>query len=1048
MPYTTTDDVSPTSSSSPESPAATVVVHRTRGIKRSSGVPPLFIHLTKPFARSSGHYECSNLSSPSPRHEGDIGQEVDEAWKTLDDITALQFVLDHDRGALAPPTPISPLFTDMDLLSAQRTSQGSPTDHKKPFQKWMNTLRKRGMQRLRSADLDPVSPKSFRNIDTEVAKSSQRGHRRCSSSDSSIDFVTAMKSPSISLTSFTAFGLPRRSAGVASNKAPSRTGRSSRASISGLRTSEDSQYPAKSPAMDPAIVERSLQRRRILDELISTEEGYIADVRFLMNVYVTILASLPTQSPGLRSSINRNMTEIVQLHEELLKELRLAIPDSEYVQYETSTNQPPKSARRGHYRWRSLDSVPEDKSDGMAWLRAIPGVIADPQVAAEVARIFISKMNSFFIYEEYGAKYELMIKDIAEARRTMTDWEKYQKGLETLAASLGPEKSHRESSKKSLTVSDLLVKPIQRVCKYPLLFAELLKYTPVVDCPQSHMVVEDALLRLREATAEINRATNDPKIKCTLQRTWNLQDRLVFADQILDVASKNRIRSFGHIHLCGALHVCWQTKDSVSGQYLICLLYRDWICIASASRFGQTYTILLCVSLTDVKVEDADNGRGLQCHTSPYSWKLVFQCDNELYEIIMTACSPQEYYEWRSRLERSSSAHISDPLNPMSFRAHSMSIKSLGAVFGKPGTISRQISIHHAGTAGPKMTLCQVVLKNTTVERESYVAVPAVSAKTCLHRSQSLVAPPESRVTVLSPSRGDRSRLEAILSDVWTREALPFPGMTVRSRSEHLVRSSASSVMRKLSVASIASSFTKRSVSMASTTTTRACVSVAAAMDDSNSMALVATKTVIDNHRGALFLRSQKRGDSSSHLTIDTKSVSTMPIRSGDDRNNSDGLGSTGILSVSDTAIDKYGITSGSRDPRVAIPDRSHESAVQIPRPSLSMLPASPAITAFDGVDSALASCQNSVISSRSDKGTSAVQVTPLPLDQAPPGRLDTMSVRVSSDAVSMTPSRRGTGDTAGCGSETPSSIKSARRWTKGGINRGVSFRGLRNLFA
>lgn len=184
--------------------------------------------------------------------------------------------------------------------------------------------------------------------------------------------------------------------------------------------------------------------------------------------------------------------------------------------------------------------------------------------------------------------------------------------------------------------------------------------------------------------------------------------------QILDAASKNRIRSFGHIHLCGALHVCWQTKDSVSGQYLICLLYRDWLCIASASRFGQTYTILLCVSLMNVKVEEADNGRGkqrheavastltspltthvffyflfcisgLQCHTAPYSWKLVFQCDNELYEIIMTACSPREYQEWRGRLEQSSSAHIPGPLNPMSFRAHSMNIKSLGTVFGKPG---------------------------------------------------------------------------------------------------------------------------------------------------------------------------------------------------------------------------------------------------------------------------------------------------------------------------------------------------------------------------
>lgn len=69
---------------------------------------------------------------------------------------------------------------------------------------------------------------------------------------------------------------------------------------------------------------------------------------------------------------------------------------------------------------------------------------------------------------------------------------------------------------------------------------------------------------------------------------------------------------------------------------------------------------------------------------------------------------------------------------------------------------------------------------------------------------------------MLAPSRGDRARLEALLSDVWTRESLPFPGMTVRARNEHLIRTSAHSVMRKLSVTSITSTFTKRSASLAS----------------------------------------------------------------------------------------------------------------------------------------------------------------------------------------------------------------------------------------
>lgn len=67
-------------------------------------------------------------------------------------------------------------------------------------------------------------------------------------------------------------------------------------------------------------------------------------------------------------------------------------------------------------------------------------------------------MNRFFIYEEYGAKYELMIKDVASAHRTMPRWQSYQKGLEVLAASLGSANTRDDHSKKSLTIGDLLVK--------------------------------------------------------------------------------------------------------------------------------------------------------------------------------------------------------------------------------------------------------------------------------------------------------------------------------------------------------------------------------------------------------------------------------------------------------------------------------------------------------------------------------------------------------------------------------------------------------------
>lgn len=74
----------------------------------------------------------------------------------------------------------------------------------------------------------------------------------------------------------------------------------------------------------------------------------------------------------------------------------------------------------------------------------------------------------------------------------------------------------------------------------------------------------------------------------------------------------------------------------------------------------------------------------MQCHTAPFSWKLVFECDHQLYEIIMTACTPKEELEWRSRLSRPAregnehkDANIHSSL--------SLNIKSLGTVFGKPG---------------------------------------------------------------------------------------------------------------------------------------------------------------------------------------------------------------------------------------------------------------------------------------------------------------------------------------------------------------------------
>jgi hypothetical protein len=94
---------------------------------------------------------------------------------------------------------------------------------------------------------------------------------------------------------------------------------------------------------------------------------------------------------SLRSSINRNLNEIVELHEELLGKLHQVIPRSEYSQIQES-GKPSPSHR--HQRWYSLDAVPEN-SGGISWLQKVPGLVAGPKVAAAVARVFAERASSF-----------------------------------------------------------------------------------------------------------------------------------------------------------------------------------------------------------------------------------------------------------------------------------------------------------------------------------------------------------------------------------------------------------------------------------------------------------------------------------------------------------------------------------------------------------------------------------------------------------------------------------------------------------------------------
>ena len=142
------------------------------------------------------------------------------------------------------------------------------------------------------------------------------------------------------------------------------------------------------------------------------------------------------------------------------------------------------------------------------------------QDAMMAATVFDRMMDRFFIYEEYGSQYEIMRRDMATSFRSVSNWQDLERRIEALANnSFASSTTAHEKARKSLTFEDLLIKPIQRVCRYPLIFAELHKHTPDVDGTETRAALEKVLCRLRETAQEINKAIDGQATQARTHRS-------------------------------------------------------------------------------------------------------------------------------------------------------------------------------------------------------------------------------------------------------------------------------------------------------------------------------------------------------------------------------------------------------------------------------------------------------------------------------------------------------------------------------------------------
>ncbi|KAL8723191.1 MAG: hypothetical protein Q9225_000457 [Loekoesia sp. 1 TL-2023] len=650
-----------------------------------------------------------------------------------------------------------PIVTsDQGHSNVPSTAQHSPRTSRL-FKRWISNLRPHSLKHKKTlvtnAKRWPLkeSPREQHIKSTEKVKGRRSRHIK-THSGSSAGFVDSVKAAVMARPTSTPVSRKSRRSNLFS-----RSNRSSKLSENQGRLSGD-HLPDPTNALEEAVLERSVQRQKTVEELVNSEASYVADLKVLIHAYFTLLATAPNGSQSTSAQVHQNVTEILRLHEDLLYQIQRIV---------RGLSQQTISARReipSQLKHRPLRST-----EGNRVTSAVVGLVhaartsidtarpthtttssapMDISSVAAITKIFERVLGRFFIYEEYGAQYELMLREMVLTSKSINNWHAFERSIEALANSLATSRGSEESTKKGLAFEDLVIKPIQRICKYPLLFEELHSNTLEADDAETRAELSKLLSRLREVTNEINKATNDRETQARIQRAWRLQDLLVLPDVVSRSTPQSLERSF------------------------------------RSQPDKDRYDVVAIINLSDMQLKKADDGREEQVWT-------------------------QAIVQYTEKASRTQQDEV--PLTSPMYTTLVLNAKPLGPVFGMFGSVTRRLSIQRAMTVHSRTNGAQVIIRNTTAAKENNDEGESVFGS--VGRSKSAMT--ASRVPVLAPKRSERSRMEFSLSDVWSRDRLPFPGMSTH-KGDHPLRASTSSMMRRLSRASISSTFSKRSVSTTS----------------------------------------------------------------------------------------------------------------------------------------------------------------------------------------------------------------------------------------
>ncbi|KAJ3033730.1 Phosphatidylinositol 3,4,5-trisphosphate-dependent Rac exchanger 2 protein [Rhizophlyctis rosea] len=282
---------------------------------------------------------------------------------------------------------------------------------------------------------------------------------------------------------------------------------------------------------------RLLQRIHVVKELRDSERLYVADLRTLVESCFDRLNAASWLPSEKRFMLMRNANELYKFQQEFLAEMEEALV--------------------------KFNPVVENQSP-----------VEELEVPVPVAQVFLKMKEKFNVYKDYCTQHDGAIK-------ILTEYEKRPEMISFLQEFKG-------TAHTKLDLKDYLIKPVQRLCRYPLLLQELIKTTDA-DAPD-YVDLISAYSIMQEVVVDIDSAKFMME---NLQRTDRFFTRL---ENTLQIDAPKRMDCGEMLYGGGLLFIDHPDISGAKIKYRGVFVFPEFLFVVKPKR-SSVYNLKLCIPL-------------------------------------------------------------------------------------------------------------------------------------------------------------------------------------------------------------------------------------------------------------------------------------------------------------------------------------------------------------------------------------------------------------------------------------------------------------------